>query len=79
MLHTPETPLVENLGLNPALFEKVVAISNSIPAHQNLNIVLLTLAPGKPELLMTVGSEFANSTVQPMAESLPPLQTRQWG
>jgi acyl-CoA thioesterase len=61
MLHTPETPLVENLGLNPALFEKVVAISNSIPAHQNLNIVLLTLAPGQAELLMTVGSEFANS------------------
>lgn len=61
MLHTPETPLVENQGLNAALFEKVVDISNNIPAHQNLNIVLLMLAPGQAELLITVGPEFANS------------------
>ncbi len=61
MQQAPETPLVENQGLNPALFEKVVAISNNIPAHQNLSIVILKLAPGQAELLMTVDSEFANS------------------
>jgi len=58
---TQETPQIENQGLNQALFEAVVTITNNIPAHQNLNINLIKLAPGQAELIMAIGSEFSNS------------------
>lgn len=61
MPHEPQDQLVENKGIDPVLFEKVIALSDDIPAHENLNIVLSKLAPGQAELLMEVGSEFANS------------------
>jgi acyl-CoA thioesterase len=61
MTKNQETSEITNHNLDIELFDAVVAITNSIPAHQNLNIKLLTIAPGRAELKMTVGSEFSNS------------------
>jgi len=61
MLNPQHALPIENQGLDPKLFNQVVAITQSIPAHQHLHMHLLSLAPGKARLQMPTNPAFSNS------------------